>query len=79
MIFSPVYSTLLLLLATTAALASTDRFIAGQNICLFRQGSDLSTATSRKAFGECMAAMEYDLKEGCKVGATTATCYDRRP
>ena len=68
------------LLSVTAALpGSMERFIAGQNLCLFGQNSDLSTATSRKAYDGCLMAKNYYLKEGCEVGATTPTCYEHRP
>jgi len=65
-------------MAIVALFAGMDQFIAGQNLCLFRQGNDLSTTADRKAYDECMAGKDYHLKDGCKVGATAAICYDRR-
>jgi hypothetical protein len=74
-----IHSSVLLSAAIIAISAGTDQFITSQNICLFRQGNDLSTAISRKVYDECMAGKEYYLKDDCKVGATAATCYDYRP
>jgi hypothetical protein len=76
---SPNYSPILLLVAAIAILAGMQQFVDSQNTCLFQQGNDLSTAVSRKAYAECMAAKKYHLKDGCKAGATTPMCYERLP
>jgi hypothetical protein len=75
----PIYLPVRLSVSILVVLVGMEQFVDSQNICLFRQGNDISTAVSRTAYAECMAEKKYYLKDGCEAGATTATCYVHRP